>query len=231
MIEFHSHQKSAESDDNVKDHCKAENFDQRIDKASLMVIITELPLEFENDVTLENDVGFFRVLDFDDVFVVLDSLRCVILLEDYFVLTVGLNIILRELVYHNDQLVLMPRAEPNKVLSISTRFSLVLFNLVSFIVVLIALEAQLLNEQIFGKGLRSLIILNMTSNLRILRKFDQRVLNIHSQFVNCSGFVPIEFFQGGLNSFIVSTISLDNGLFVKFSIFGVNVAIDEGAGE
>ena len=53
MIEPHTDQKSSDSDDNVEDDCQGEEFDQGIDEASLMVVITKLPLEFENDISLK----------------------------------------------------------------------------------------------------------------------------------------------------------------------------------
>ena len=100
MIEPHTDQKSSDSDDNVEDDCQGEEFDQSIDEASLMVVITELPLEFENDISLKKNVRF--LLDFDDFLGVLDGLRRIILLEDYLMITIGRHIILRKLIHvHN----------------------------------------------------------------------------------------------------------------------------------
>ena len=123
----------------------------------------------------------------------------------------------------------MSCAEPNKVFSVSTGLPWVLLNLLSVIVVFIADEAQLLDEQLVAEGLRGLVILNMASELRILRKLNQRLLNIHLQLVQSPGMVSIELFQGWLDSLIVPTSRGDDGVFVKLSLLGVNVAIDERA--
>ena len=64
-------------------------------------------------------------------------------------------------------------------------------NLVGIVVVFITDEAQLLNKKIFRKCLRSLIILNMASKLRILGKFNQRVFHVYSQLVESPLFVAI----------------------------------------
>ena len=111
----------------------------------------------------------------------LDGFSGIVLLENNLFFSVGPDVILRELVNHDDQLVLMPLAESYKVFSVSTGLANVPFNLMRSLVVFIAIITNCLDEEFVSEGLRSLIILNMASDLRVLRELNHRIIYIYFQ--------------------------------------------------
>lgn len=124
----------------------------------------------------------------------------------------------------------MSLTELDKVFSVSSRLPWVLLDLLSVVIVFVADEAQLLNEQIIWKSFRSLVVLNVTRKLRVLWELDQFFSTVHLQFVKSPRIVSIELFQAWLDPFIVSAISFDDWIGM-FAIFIMDIAANERVGE
>ena len=72
LIELLADYESSDSNGDVENDSKGEEFYQSVDEAGLVVVITVLPFEPENDISFKD--GLIVVLSFDDFLVVLDGL-------------------------------------------------------------------------------------------------------------------------------------------------------------